>query len=476
MISDNKPYSAMRDSGVPWLGAVPAHWEVLPNRALFAEVTARDNIDEQMLSVTIKRGVIEQQQLLTDSSKKDSSRQDKSAYKLVCPGDVAYNKMRAWQGAVGVSELRGIVSPAYIVMRPVGSVVPRYFHYLLRTRVFAKEAERWSYGITSDMWSLRPEHFKLIYCCLPSNKEQAAIVRFLDHADRRIRKAIRAKQKLIVLLGGQKQAIIHRAVTRGLDPDVRLKHSGVEWFGAVPEHWEMMPLKRAFLSMDYGISESSSDTGAIPMLTMGHLKDGRVTVPPSGGVNSVDSSLLLKAGDLLFNRTNSPALVGKVGLFTGYDSPVTFASYLVRMRPHLHHEPEYLNTVLNDALFLSAARSEAIPSLHQSNLNPTRYGRLHLVLPPQSEQRQIFQALEQETADIVGGINVAQNEISLLREYRTRLIADVVTGKLDVREAAARLPDEGEAAEEALDDAVLAESDEDIDASAAEVDPEDVAA
>ena len=242
----------------------------------------------------------------------------------------------------------------------------------------------------------------------------------------------------------QKQAIIHRAVTRGLDPNVRLKPSGVEWLGEVPEHWEVMPVKRAFLSIDYGISESPSDLGRIRVLTMGHLKNGQIAVPETGGVDSIGSSLLLKSGDLLFNRTNSPALVGKVGLFAGHETPVTFASYLVRMRPRPNQEPEYLNLILGDVSFLSIARREAIPSLHQSNLNPTRYGRLHIALPPKAEQQAILQQLEQETGDLVAGIDAAHHQISLLREYRTRLIADVVTGKLDVREAAARLPEESD--------------------------------
>ena len=167
--------------------------------------------------LTIKQGIIRQKDLLEDNSKKDGSNLDKSAYKLVRLGDIAYNKMRAWQGAVGVSDYQGIVSPAYVVERPRKGVSSHYFHYLLRTPTFAKEAERWSYGITSDMWSLRPEHFKMIYACLPPPTEQTAIVRFLDHADRRIRRYIRAKQKLIVLLEEQKQAIIDQAVTGQID-------------------------------------------------------------------------------------------------------------------------------------------------------------------------------------------------------------------------------------------------------------------
>ena len=251
-----------------------------------------------------------------------------------------------------------------------------------------------------------------------------------------------AKRKLIALLEEEKQAVINQAVTRGLDPNVRLKPSGVEWLGDVPEHWEVGPVKRAFTSMDYGISESASDSGTIRLLTMGHLKDGKVTVPTDGGVDFINPYLLLQQGDLLFNRTNSQELVGKVGLFVGHDSPVTFASYLVRMRPHPSHEPEYLNMALNDASFISRARREAIPSLHQSNLNPTRYGRIHIPLPSREEQQTILRTLRKETTSLRNAIARARRQVELLQEYRTRLIADVVTGKLDVREAAARLPDE----------------------------------
>ena len=235
------------------------------------------------------------------------------------------------------------------------------------------------------------------------------------------------------------QALVHQAVTRGLDLNVRLKPSGVEWLGDLPEHWRVGPLKRAFVSMDYGISESASDSGVVRLLTMGNLRDGQVIVPQEGGVDFVDPYLLLREGDLLFNRTNSRELVGKVGLFTGHDSPTTFASYLVRMRPHSTHEPEYLNMALNDAPFISHARRESVPSLHQSNLNPTRYGRIHIALPPKEEQCAILRTLQKETEMLRDSVKQTRRQVDLMNEYRTRLIADVVTGQLDVSEAAAHL-------------------------------------
>ena len=439
-----RPYPSVKDSGVPWLGTVPDHWQVLPNRALFNEVKERDCPREQMLSVTIKKGVIPQHSLLADSSKKDSSNLDKSSYKLVRRGDIAYNKMRAWQGAIGVSDYQGIISPAYVVQRPRDGINPKYFHYLMRTPGFAKEAERWSYGITSDMWSLRPEHFKLIYSCLPPLPEQAAIVKYLDYMDRRIRKYIRAKQKLIKLLEEQKQIIIHEAVSRGLDPNVRLKPSGMDWLGDVPEHWKVIPIKRAFISMTYGISESTVNEGTIRLLTMAHIQNGNIRVPLSGGVKSVDPNLLLQKNDLIFNRTNSAELVGKVGLFDGSEEAVTFASYLVRMRPKPEYAPEFLNLLLNDCYVLSIARREAVPSLHQSNLNPTRYGRLHIALPELPEQKEIVCFVNRATTNLNKAINHYNYEITLLQEYYNRLFSDVVTGKLDVCEVTVKLPKETE--------------------------------
>ncbi len=356
-----KPYPEYKDSGLPWLGKIPAHWEIFSNRALFSEVNERDQSDEEMLSVTISSGVMRQADLLADSFKKDSSNEDRSSYKLVEPNDITYNKMRAWQGALGVSRYRGIISPAYVVARPRTGVRSNYFHYLFRTPAFTTVAESWSYGITSDQWSLRAEDFKRISCALPSVAEQDAIVRFLDRADRIVNHLIRAKQRLIELLNEQKQAIIHRAVTRGLDFDVPMKPTGLDWLPEVPEHWEVVSVKRLLARMDYGTSENLGSAGSVRVLTMGHIQDGEIKLPEVGSLDSVPSELILKTNDLLFNRTNSPELVGKVGIFRGSsEDRVSFASYLVRLRPTAENDSEFLNLLLNSRSFLQFARSQAL--------------------------------------------------------------------------------------------------------------------
>ncbi len=462
MIAHLKPYPTMKDSGVSWLGKVPEHWEVLPNRALFTEVKERDHPDEQMLSVTITKGVIRQQALLADSSKKDSSNQDKSAYKLVKPGDIAYNKMRAWQGAIGASDYRGIVSPAYVVQRPRENADARYLHHLLRTSAFAKEAERWSYGITSDMWSLRPEHFKMIYCSLPTKDEQAAIVRFLDYADRRIKRYILAKQKLIKLLEEQKQAIVHRAVTRGLPstgsgqatPNVRLKPSGVEWLGDVPEHWEV-PQIRSVAQVVRGGSPRPAGSSlyfngtAAPWITVGEITKaaGMYLIETSTRLTAAgaERSRMIEAGTLLLTNSGATLGVPKISMIQGCINDGVAAFLKLSSRVNKEFLCLYWST---QTIHLKAW----VDLGAQPNLNTQIIGGWPVPLPPNEEQKAIVQYIRHETALLAGTTERAEREISLLREYRTRLIADVVTGKLDVRAAAGKLPDENDESE-SLDDA-----------------------
>jgi len=211
------PDVPLKPSGIPWLGDIPMHWDVAPARGLFKEVIERGHEEEQMLSVTIKRGIITQAQLLENSVKKDSSRQDRSAYKLVRVGDIAYNKMRAWQGAFGASTLGGIVSPAYVVVRPRNDVSCRFYHYLFRTPTFATEAERWSYGIASDMWSLRPEHFRLIKLPVPKATEQNEIAEYLDRELLQYDTAIARTEREIALMQEYRTRLTADLVTGKLD-------------------------------------------------------------------------------------------------------------------------------------------------------------------------------------------------------------------------------------------------------------------
>ena len=459
-----EPYALYRESGVEWLGHVPAHWKVLPNRAVFVEVKESGHSNEKMLSVTISNGIIQQEELLEDASKKDQSRTDRSAHKRVQPGDIAYNKMRAWQGAIGASKHRGIVSPAYVVQRPLNLIDATYMQHLFRTPAFAKEAERCSYGITSGMWSLRPEDFKTIHVSVPPFCEQAAIVRFLDYADRRIRCYIRAKEKLIALLEEQKQAIIRRTVTGRINvrtgqPYPAYKPSGVEWVGDVPAHWQTKKLSQCGTSVG-GMTPSMEIRrywdGDVPWVTP---KDMKTNVVGDSGIRVSEvalreTSLKLVDPPAVLVVVRGMILARKVPI-AWTTGPVTVNRDMKALIPNPGINAEFLARVL-------ASAQDAFASLIDVAGNGTRrlpterWRALTLAIPSKSEQTLIVRSLSKATNKIDEGIACVRSEVELLREYRTRLVADVVTGKLDVRGAADTLPDvdllaADDEAEDALD-------------------------
>jgi type I restriction enzyme S subunit len=360
--------------------------------------------------------------------------------------------MRAWQGAIGASELRGIVSPAYVVERPRDKICARYFHHLFRTPQFAKEAERWSYGITSDMWSLRPEDFRMIYSVLPPPDEQDAIVRFLDHTDKRIRRFIAAKRRLIELLNEQKQAIIQKAVTRGLDPNVQLKPSGIKWLGSVPAHWVSKPAKYFLREID-----ERSSTGTEELLSVSHITGVSPRSQKNVTMFMAESNIghkVCRSGDLVVNTMW--AWMGAMGVSrqTGIVSP-SYAVY--RPTDTDAFVPDFLDHLLRTKPYISEyiCRSIGIRS-SRLRLYPEQFLKIPLIQPPREDQQRIIDTIEQETRELNSGVVCANREVELIREYRTRLIADVVTGKLDVRgaqlpplEEAGELPPVGD---EALDE------------------------
>jgi len=212
----------------------------------------------------------------------------------------------------------------------------------------------------------------------------------------------------------------------------RYKHSGVEWLGEVPEHWETCLLKRAFRSVDYGISDSLDTEGAVAILRMGNIANGKVVIDDVKYTDTVDPCLLLQPGDLLYNRTNSLDLIGKVGMFLGNgESPVSFASYLVRLRTVDQSLPDYFAYLLNTEGILGLARANAFVAIGQCNLNPTRYGQITIAIPPLAEQTLITEFLDRETAKIDALVAEQRRLIELLKEKRQAVISHAVTRGLN---------------------------------------------
>lgn len=427
-----KQNSDFQATSLEWLGRFPSRWSVEPGLAVLQERQVKNIglVEPTVLSLSYGRVVIKPQDKLRGLVPESFE-----TYQIVEPGNIIIRPTDLQNDhvslRVGQAKDRGIITSAYMCLETKGNLTEDYAHLLLH----AYDIKKVFYGLGSGLrQNLSWVDFRRLPIPVPPTEEQAQIVRFVRHLDQRVNRLIKTKRRLIELLNEQKQAIIHRAVTRGLDPTVPLKPSGIEWLGDIPRHWQTIAIKRLLKRMDYGTSESSTDEGAIRVLTMGHIRDGEVNVPAKGGLDVVSDTLLLEQNDLLFNRTNSPDLVGKVGIFRGTaDDRVSFASYLVRLRVLDQHSPFWLNYLLGSREFWGFARSQALVSLHQANLNSTRYGQMLVPVPPPAEQSEIAEHLQESLATFELALAKARSEIDFIREYRTRLVADVVTGQLDVR-------------------------------------------
>ena len=310
--------------------------------------------------------------------------------------------------------------------------------------------------------------YKTLPLLSPPPAEQAAIVRFLDHANRKIDGFIRAKRKLIGLLNEQKQAIIHRAVTRGLNPDVPLKPSGIPWLGEIPGHWEVRRLRTIVTKIDQGVSPQASgfiaEGDSWGVLKSGCVNHGvfRQTEHKQLAMSfEIDPKIAIKVGDVLISRAcGSPKLVGSVGKVRSLDYNLILSDKTFRAAFRPIVDSEFMVYAMNGVYYRQQVE-QAISGADgmANNLPLSELRSFVFAIPPITEAGEITAHLESELTRFTTAISRTEREIALMQEYRTRLTADLVTGKLDVREAAAKLPDPpAEAVVEHLTDDSLEES------------------
>jgi type I restriction enzyme S subunit len=342
---------------------------------------------------------------------------------------------------IGTDDSDLIASTGFAVLTPGRDVIPRYLSFLAQSSHFTDRVSADSVGTLYP--AIAEGRIAAFQVAVPQLSEQSSIVRYLDHVDRRIRRYIRAKQKLIALLNEQKQAIIHRAVTRGLDPNVRLKPSGLQWLGDIPEHWESRPAKYFYREVD-----ERSRTGDEEMLSVSHITGVTPRSQKSVTMFLAESNVghkLCRPGDVVINTMWAwMAALGVAGQ-AGIVSP-SYAVY----RP-IHGDgfiAEFVDALLRTKPYVAeyVCRSTGIRG-SRLRLYPESFLKIPLVRPSVEEQGEILSLIKRETSRIDEGIAEMRSQVELIQDYRTRLISDVVTGKLDVREAAAGLPDETDASD-----------------------------
>lgn len=477
MIRSLHPYPAMKDSGVPWLGQVPEHWRVARAKTLLQAIDLRsESGTEELLTVSSARGVVPRASADVTMFKAASY----VGYKLCWPDDLVINSLWAWAHGLGVSNQHGIVSTAYGVYRSrdVAKLNPGFVNSLVRSEPFNWELQIRSKGIWVSRLQLTDQAFLDAPFPLPPPAEQTAIVRFLDHATRRIGKAIRAKQKLVKLLEEEKQVIIHRAVTRGLDPNVRLKPSGVEWLGDVPEHWEVRQIGR-FARVGNGSTPSRGNTsywarGTYPWLNSGSVNSGVITRADqfvTGAALRECHLPKVAAGSVLVAITGQGKTRGKCATLL---IEATINQHIAFITPHKQDHvatTDFLRYVLT-ASYAELRRMSDDSGSTKGALTCEDLKHFRIAVPAVEAQQRIVEWIQSQTTRLEDAKDIADRHVGLLREYRTRLIADVVTGKLDVREAAAQLPDEAPESETSEEPEVPAEGDEDV----ADAEPRDAMA
>ncbi|MAT54894.1 MAG: hypothetical protein CMN32_10485 [Saprospirales bacterium] len=445
------PYPAYKDTGIPWLGRIPTHWEVVRLGAVLAE-RGETNTELQttnVLSVLRNRGVIPYSEKGNIGNKKS---EDISRYKVVHPDDIVVNSMNVIIGSVGLSRYHGCLSPVYYVLtRRNDRYDPRYLNAYFQNKAFQHSLVRLGNGILAHRMRIPMEKLKAEPFPLPPLAEQRLIARYLDWADGRIRRLIRARQRQIKLLEEYKQALIHQAVTGQVDvrtgkPYPAYKDSGVDWLGKVPAHWEVRPLKRVAKCYQNGSTPPTSveyyyKKGEIPWYGPASFTDRDYVSDPIRFISkkAIEEgvSKLIHAPALLVVVIGATA--GRMTLMREEGSTnqqITAFEFKCDWRKSLFILRQLR---LCESWLRNTASTATIPILDTNIVT-----NLPCVLPPDDEIFDIVKYLDTQTARIDAAIASSRRSIDLLREYRTRLIADVVTGKVDVREVAARLPEEVE--------------------------------
>lgn len=406
-------YDDYVDSGVEWLGRVPASWELTRLGTRFNERRSKvSDIDYPALSVT-KKGVLPQ----LDNAAKTK---DGDNRKLVKEGEFVINSRSDRKGSSGVSDRDGSVSLINIVLKPKG-IHPKFSEHLLKSHAFIEEYYRVGRGIVADLWTTRYDEMRTITISVPSLEEQTRIANFLDKKTAQIDDAIAIKEQQINLLKERKQIIIQQAVTQGLDPNVPMKDSGVDWIGEIPEHWEIKPLKHILKLKNLKIEAGKSNLEYLGMECVNSF---------DGTKNEIKSeadglSTFFQVGDILFGKLRPYLAKVYVADFEGVCS-TEFLVYEVKRGSNA-----FFSKLMLSNGFISVVDASTYGS-KMPRASSDFIGNLNIVNPPFEEQIKISSFIDKQNELFDMNISLQKAQIEKLKEYKTTLINSAVTGKIKI--------------------------------------------
>lgn len=430
----------MKNSGIPWIGEIPSHWNTCSVKQIMRNKSVRGYPDEQVLSLYRDYGVVPKD---SRDDNHNVTSEDTSAYKLVDFGDFVINKMKAWQGSMAVSGYRGIISPAYYICRFTTPVYKKYIHYLLRNETYKTEYMRLSTGMRVGQWDLNIDDFLHIPMVLPPIEEQQAIADFLDKKCSEIDGLISLQEKIIEELKAYKQSVITETVCKGLNPDVPMKDSGIEWIGQIPKGWTVCRIKNILVEGKDGIkigpfgsalTNKTDGDGEYKVYGQWNIVDKDF----SAGKNFISSqtfrellSYQIVTGDILIS------LMGTVGKCTVIPDGIQdgiMDSHVIKIRLNNRIGSsffEYIYDKDNSTFVYTQIQKEKKGSI-MDGLNSSIVKNLFILLPPIEEQQAISDYLDKKCTEIDTLISLKQSKIEALKEYKKSIIYEYITGKKEV--------------------------------------------
>lgn len=423
----------MKDSGVEWIGNIPESWKVMTIGALFKVRNEKVNDTEYPpLSVT-KGGIVPQMESVAKSDANDNR-------KMVLVNDFVINSRSDRKQSCGVSPLDGSVSLINTVLYTAkgAPLVPTYLNYLLKNYGFAEEFYRWGHGIVADLWTTRWQEMKSILIPVPPIEEQEIILGAIHVQTKKIDDLIANVNAQIEKLKAYRQSLITEVVTKGLNPNVPMKDSGIEWMRCIPYHWEIMPTKYIGATQN-GISKGGEFFGSgYPFVSYGDVyKNMELPQSVTGRIQTTDDErekYSVRRGDIFFTRTSETIEeVGFSSICTETIEDATFAGFLIRLRPY----NRMLNTQYAKYYFRgSHLRRYLVKEMNivtRASLGQGLLGSMPVLIPPQNEQLQIAEYLEEKTSYIDDLINIKQSKIKKLEKYKKTIVYEYITGKKEVQ-------------------------------------------
>lgn len=429
-MSETIQYADMKDSGFIWLGSIPSHWKTTRMKEIFQNITDKGHPDAEVLSLYREYGV------LPKNSRDDNhniTSKDTGSYKYVQVGDLVINKMKAWQGSLGVSDYAGIVSPAYYVCHfRSEKFSKKYFHYLLRCRAYAQEFEKLSTGMRVGQWDLNIDDFMTVPAVVPLFEEQQAIASFLDTQCAQIDAAIAEAKVSIEEYKEWKGAVIFEVTTKGLQKNVPMKNSGVEWIGNIPSSWKIAKIKHVAEFMPKINLEGLHDDSIVTFTPMECIRTGTFVNRKQVYKEIKGSYTQYANGDIVLAKVTPCFENGNACVMNDLYSGIGFgSSELFVLRPQKINAFYLLYILLNHG-FKQVACSTMTGTGGLKRVSSAFIQNCYIPLPDSDTQNLIVDYLNRNFAEVNSVVSEKESLIVDLETYKRSLIYETVTGKRKV--------------------------------------------